>query len=77
MLITEKGFSNVITDNAPFIKIPVLDYVQAGVFGSVGYDGINPIGETYTTYHPIRPEDIFSLKVEGESMLPVFRPVII
>ncbi|QBQ15592.1 S24 family peptidase [Acinetobacter haemolyticus] len=74
MLLTDKNFSNVVTDSAPFIKIPVLDYVQAGVFGSVGYDGINPIGETYTTYRPIRHEDIFSLKVEGDSMLPTFKP---
>ncbi|WP_284085125.1 S24 family peptidase [Acinetobacter haemolyticus] len=74
MLLTDKKFSNVVADSAPFIKIPVLDYVQAGVFGSVGYDGINPIGETYTTYKPIRHEDIFSLKVEGDSMLPTFKP---
>lgn len=74
MLLSENGFSNVVSANAPFMKIPVLDFVQAGVFGSVGYDGINPIGETYTTYMGSKPSEVFCLIIEGLSMSPDFLP---
>lgn len=53
--------------------IPLLDYVQAGLFHEVGYDGVNPIGESYTTYQGYKPECVFSLKVEGNSMSPEFK----
>jgi len=55
-------------------KIPILDYVQAGIFHDVGYDGLNPIGETYTTYQSAKPECIFSLEVSGLSMAPDYLP---
>jgi len=55
-------------------KIPVLDYVQAGIFHDVGYDGLNPIGETYTTYQSAKPECVFSLEVSGLSMAPDYIP---
>jgi len=55
-------------------KIPILDYVQAGIFHDVGYDGLNPLGETYTTYQSAKPECVFSLEVSGLSMAPDYLP---
>lgn len=66
--------SNVSFINTPLREIPLLDYVQAGLFHDVGYDGINPIGSSWTTYMGVKPECIFSLKVEGLSMSPTFMP---
>ena len=57
-------------------KIPILDYVQAGIFHDVGYDGLNPIGETYTTYQSAKPECVFSLEVSGLSMAPDRKSVV-
>lgn len=74
MVASENSFSNVSYNNDEIMKIPVLDYVQAGLFNTVGYDGINPIGETYTTYRSSKEKSVFSLTVQGESMLPDFRP---
>ena len=71
---TKSDFNNVTFNDSPFIKIPVLDFVQAGIFSSVGYDGINPKGETYTTYRSAKPSDVFSLTIEGMSMAPEFLP---
>lgn len=70
----ESGFSNVRLDTSPLRKIPVLDFVQAGLFHDVGYDGLNPKGETYTTYQTAKPECVFSLEVSGLSMTPEFNP---
>lgn len=66
--------SNVSFISTPLREIPLLDYVQAGLFHDVGYDGINPIGSSWTTYMGAKPECIFSLKVEGLSMSPTFMP---
>lgn len=66
--------SNVSLPANPLCAIPLLDYVQAGLFHEVGYDGLNPLGTTWTTYEGIRPECVFSLKVEGLSMAPEFMP---
>ncbi|KAF1027099.1 MAG: putative HTH-type transcriptional regulator [Acinetobacter bereziniae] len=66
--------SNVSFISTPLREIPLLDYVQAGLFHEVGYDGINPIGSSWTTYMGAKPECIFSLKVEGLSMSPTFMP---
>lgn len=74
MVASESSFSNVSYNNDEITRIPVLDYVQAGLFNTVGYDGINPIGETYTTYRSSKEKSVFSLTVQGESMLPDFRP---
>ncbi len=68
------GESNVTFINTPLKQVPLLDYVQAGHFHEVGYDGINPLGVSWTTYQGIKPECVFSLKVEGESMSPIFVP---
>ena len=70
----KSDFSNVSLNDMPFRKIPVLDFVQAGLFGNVAYDGINPKGETYTTYQGAKPEEVFSLIIEGMSMAPDFLP---
>jgi len=66
--------SNVSLLDTPLQAIPLLDYVQAGLFHEVGYDGINPLGTSWTTYKSARPECVFSLKVEGASMSPEFQP---
>lgn len=65
---------NVTFVNVPLRQIPLLDYVQAGLFHEVGYDGVNPLGTSWTTYEGARPECVFSLKVEGLSMAPEFIP---
>ena len=70
----ESSFGNVRPDTSPLRKIPVLDYVQAGLFHDVGYDGLNPKSETYTTYQSAKPECVFSLEVSGASMTPDFNP---
>lgn len=67
-------FTNVVINESPLYKIPVLDFVQAGIFHESGYDGINPKGETFTTYRSCRPESVFSLEVSGLSMSPEFSP---
>lgn len=70
----DTSFNNVSFVDLPFRKIPILDYVQAGLFHDVAYDGINPRGETYTTYIGAKPEEVFSLIIEGLSMAPIFMP---
>lgn len=70
----DNGFNNVSLNIPTLRKIPLLDYVQAGIFHECGYDGINPKGETYTTYESNRPECVFSLEVAGLSMTPEFNP---
>lgn len=70
----ELKFSNVQPSTSPLHKIPVLDFVQAGLFHECGYDGINPKGDTYTTYQNAKPECVFSLEVSGLSMAPEFNP---
>ena len=65
---------NVSASHSPLRMIPLLDYVQAGLLHEVGYDGLNPLGTSWTTYQSARPECVFSLKVEGNSMSPEFQP---
>ncbi|WP_347454293.1 XRE family transcriptional regulator [Acinetobacter thermotolerans] len=67
-------FNNVTFVDIPLRKIPVLDYVQAGMWTQVNYDGVLPQSYTYTDYKGSRPEDIFSVIVEGDSMSPDFLP---
>lgn len=67
-------FGNVRPIGKTLREIPLLDYVQAGLFHEVGYDGINPLGTSWTTYKSPRPECVFSLEVEGNSMSPEFKP---
>lgn len=70
----DKFESNVAIVDTPLRPIPLLDYVQAGLFHEVGYDGLNPLSTSWTTYESARPECVFSLKVEGQSMAPEFMP---
>ena len=70
----DNGFNNVSFDVPTLRKIPLLDFVQAGIFHECGYDGINPKGESYTTYESNKPECVFSLEVSGLSMTPEFNP---
>ena len=72
--IIDNGFNNVSFDVPKLRKIPLLDFVQAGIFHECGYDGINPKGESYTTYESNKPECVFSLEVSGLSMTPEFNP---
>ena len=75
--ISTKTSNKTTNNNVSFVdkkvrKIPILDMVQAGNWREVIYDGIHPIDELYTTYTGIRPEDIFGVRVDGDSMIPRF-----
>lgn len=72
--LSRNNVSNVSIIDTPLRQVPLLDYVQAGLFHEVGYDGLNPLGTSWTTYEGARPECVFSLKVEGMSMSPEFMP---
>lgn len=64
--------SNVLFTDKPLRKIPILDFVQAGRFREVIYDGSNILGHTYSDYEGCKPEDIFSVQISGNSMNPRF-----
>ncbi|MHA3051856.1 S24 family peptidase [Acinetobacter sp. ANC 4640] len=66
--------SNVRLTGKTLRVIPVLDFVQAGVWKDVIYDGLNPKGETYTSYVGSDDHAVFSLEVDGYSMSPDFQP---
>lgn len=66
--------TNVKSSKRRLRKIPVLDFVQAGMWREVAYDGLNPKGEAYTTYSGSLPEAVFCLEVNGMSMAPDFLP---
>lgn len=55
-------------------KIPVLDFVQAGVWREVLYDGMTPHSYTYTNYQGAKNGSVFGLIVDGSSMSPEFLP---
>lgn len=69
-----KIFSNVRPTKRKLRKIPVLDFVQAGMWREVVYDGMHPKDETFTTYEGKDPNAVFSLEVDGLSMAPDFMP---
>lgn len=69
---SEKTCTNISFVDKKVRKIPVLDMVQAGNWREVIYDGLHPIDELYTTYTGIRPEDVFGVRVDGDSMTPRF-----
>lgn len=69
--------SKALESNVSFVdqrvrRIPILDMVQSGNWREVVYDGLHPIGEIYTTYTGTNPDDIFCVKVDGDSMTPRF-----
>lgn len=65
--------SNIRPVDDQFIKIPVLDFVQAGNWRSVGYDGVTPMDYTYIAYKGVHGDAIFALVVDGDSMTPDFK----
>ena len=67
-------YGNVRPTGKALREIPVLDFVQAGLWREVAYDGLNPKGKTYTTYEGVDPKAVFSLTVDGMSMAPEFIP---
>lgn len=69
----DNELSNIIFKDLNFTRIPVLDYVQAGFWHEVIYDGTTPHSYTYTDYIGTTPEAVFSVIVQGESMEPDFK----
>ncbi|MNR93506.1 putative HTH-type transcriptional regulator [compost metagenome] len=65
--------SNILFRDLRLHKIPVLDYVQAGLWHEVSYDGVIPHSYTYTDYLGTNADSVFSVIVQGESMLPDFK----
>ena len=64
--------------NVRFLKkntntIPVLDFVQAGLWRQVAYDGMHPKGYMESVYFGSKPKAVFALTVEGDSMEPDFK----
>lgn len=68
------GTNNVRIIDTNLRKIPVLDFVQAGNWREVAYDGSIPLSYTYTDYPGSDPEATFSVIVDGLSMAPDFEP---
>lgn len=66
--------NNAYVCDTPLRKIPVLDFVQAGLWREVVYDGLNPMGWTYSDYQGRNPDEIFSVTIAGMSMSPRFMP---
>lgn len=70
----EDGFNNIKIVTPTLRKIPVLDFVQAGQWREVAYDGLIPLNYTYTDYSGSDPDSVFGAVVEGLSMSPYFEP---
>ncbi|RZG72438.1 LexA family protein [Acinetobacter sp. WCHAc060025] len=68
----EADSSNIEFARLELKKIPVLDFVQAGMWKEVAYDGLIPLSYTYTDYDGSNPDAIFSVVVTGNSMEPDF-----
>lgn len=68
----DRLFGNIESSDIKLNRIPVLDFVQAGVFNATNYDGILPLSYTYTDYSGRNPDSIFSVVVAGKSMEPDF-----
>ncbi|SDC02901.1 LexA family protein [Acinetobacter boissieri] len=71
---SKNGWGNVQPSGRTLRIIPLLDFVQAGTFHETCYDGLNPKGESYTSYKGGNDKSVFSLTIDGESMLPEFKP---
>ncbi|MDC5305527.1 XRE family transcriptional regulator [Acinetobacter baumannii] len=69
----DEEITNILFKNLNLFKIPVLDYVQAGFWHEVVYDGTTPHSYTYTDYLGANPDSIFSVIVQGNSMEPDFK----
>ncbi len=71
--IKDEELSNILFRDLSLHKIPVFDYVQAGLWKEVSYDGATPISYTFTDYLGANPEAVFSVIVQGQSMEPDFK----
>lgn len=71
--IEEDELSNILFRDLNLHKIPVFDYIQAGHWKEVSYDGASPLTYTFTDYTGATPEAIFSVIVQGDSMEPDFK----
>lgn len=71
--IKDEELSNILFRDLSLHKIPIFDYVQAGLWKEVSYDGATPLNYTYTDYLGAVPEAIFSVIVQGNSMEPDFK----
>lgn len=71
--INDEELSNILYKDLNLHKIPVFDYVQAGLWKEVSYDGATPLSYTYTDYLGSTPDAIFSVIVQGNSMEPDFK----
>lgn len=72
-IIQNEDLSNILFKDLNLHKIPIFDYVQAGLWKEVSYDGATPLSYTYTDYLGAMPEAIFSVIVQGNSMEPDFK----
>ena len=68
----DRDHTNIlIKDAIPLIfKVPILDYIQAGNFTEIGFDGIDPIGWDIVTEDL---KDTFALIIRGDSMEPTLK----
>ncbi|MCH7308376.1 XRE family transcriptional regulator [Acinetobacter sp. NIPH 1852] len=73
LIIKNEELSNILYRDLRLHKIPVFDYVQAGQWKEVSYDGATPLSYTYTDYIGTVPEAIFCVIVQGNSMEPDFK----
>lgn len=71
--IKEDELTNILFRDLNLHKIPVFDYIQAGLWKEVSYDGATPLSYTYTDYLGVIPEAIFCVIVQGNSMEPDFK----
>lgn len=70
----KEGYNNVRLIDSKLRRIPVLDFVQAGQWREVVYDGVIPLNYTYTDYSGSEPDAVISVIVDGLSMAPDFKP---
>ena len=70
----KEGYNNVRLIDSKLRRIPVLDFVQAGQWREVVYDGVIPLNYTYTDYSGSEPDAVISVIVDGLSMVPDFKP---
>lgn len=65
--------SGIIFRDFNLYKIPVYDYAQAALWKDTDSKIATPLGYTFTDYIGSSPEAIFSVIVQGDSMLPDFK----
>lgn len=68
----EIGFSNVMPADIGTKRIPVLNYVQAGLFTDPGHS-LDTTAIEHILTHITPRGDAFALEIRGDSMLPEFK----